>query len=97
MPQQRITNVDVFRDRFNNADLQAVARSSIKTLSALENEPAEVQVAAATALFLTLSQRVGVSPSLLYQGVTNMMNTAEGRRHEFRALDSYVEQELHVG
>lgn len=81
-------------DRFNNADMVAVARATMNLVIANQELQPHVQMHAATALFLLACERWGITPQVAISPATNLMNHAEGPRPEFRAVRQYMENEL---
>ena len=89
MPQPKFNT-----DQMHNAPLQRVAQTTMGVLNAIQDEPAHIQVLAAGALFHRLTQHYAVSPRSVFTAVENIINGAEGRRPEFKAVDAYIQNEL---
>ena len=81
-------------DLLNNADVQTVARGAMAVVDTLQSMQPHVQIAALSACYLLLCERQGQNPTTAFSVLTNLMNYADSRRPEFRAVAMYMEHEL---
>lgn len=82
------------RDAMNNANPKVVASASLKTLMGIENERPHVQIMAAAAVFLSLADHLDIPPQEVFTTIKNLINTNEGKRTEFAAIDAYMKGEV---
>lgn len=82
------------RDAFVNVNLKEVSRASFSIIDALQSYSAETKVAALCAVFKLYSDFVDMRIPEAFEVVNNIMNHGEGRRPEFKAIESYLEHEM---
>ncbi|WP_018123399.1 hypothetical protein [Desulfovibrio oxyclinae] len=82
------------RDLFMNADLKAVATTTMGLVDAVQERPNHEQLAAFGAAFLLLVEQSGMPLPDVMAAVKNMMNHADGKRPEFKAVEAYMQNEL---
>lgn len=82
------------RDLLNNVGVREVATATMGVIDAIQDRPAAARPLAIAAAFLLLSERMNVSVPDLFAMTTNLMNHAEGRRTEFKAVAAYLREEL---
>lgn len=80
-------------DRYGNVDSRQAARAAMTVADAIQDLPAEEQVAGLACAFKLCAERYGlnVPDTLTVSG--NIINTVDGKRPEFRALAEYMEKE----
>lgn len=81
------------RDRFTNAPVREVSTASFAVIDALQGYSPEVRIAALTATLNIYARATGESLNQLMEVVNNLIHTGEGKRPEFRAIESYVRHE----
>lgn len=86
------TKID--KDLLANCDRAAGGRAAMEVVTALQKHDPHVQVVGLAAAFklLTEETKLHVGDVLTYTG--NLMNDAEGRRPEFKAVSEYIKNEL---
>ena len=82
------------RLHLGNADVNQSARASMEVINALQNHRPEYQMAGLTAAFLFLCEHLQVRPTEAFSYIQKIMNHADGRRPEFKAVKMYLENEL---
>ncbi|MDE7064510.1 MAG: hypothetical protein K2O70_03455 [Desulfovibrionaceae bacterium] len=83
------------RDLAGNAPLVECARAAMSVADALQRIPDRgARLAGASAAFLLMAERAGITPCDLMGMARNCMNTAEGRRPEFAAVEEYINKEI---
>lgn len=82
------------RLHLGNADVNESARAAMGVINALQHFRPEYQMAGLTASFLLLCDELQVRPAEAFSYVQKIMNHADGRRPEFRAVKMYLENEL---
>ena len=82
------------RDTMTNASPARVAKATMSLLDRLQRFQPGDQVLAAAAVFLTLAEHWGIPAQDAFTIIKNLMIANEGKRHEFRALDAYIKNEL---
>lgn len=85
------------RDALNNANPKIVAMASLKTLMGIEDERPHTQIMAAAAVFLALADHLDIPPQEVFTAIKNLINTTEGKRTEFAAIDAYMKGEIFHG
>lgn len=86
------------RDVFHSIASKDAAQTTIAALSAVQDRPAEQQVAGLAAAFLMICERVGMQPGDVFSAVANMMAHHErnGER-TFAAAEYYFDNDVFVG
>lgn len=82
------------RDALNAVDVGEVANATMAVIDRIQNMSAETAVAAMAATFLLMCERYDLTPQDAFAVVDNVMNYAEGRRPEFKAVAQYLDEEL---
>jgi len=82
------------RDLLANIDLTDATSSTMHVINALQQLQPHEQVLAVTATFKLLIERYCIRPQDAFTIADNVMNHAEGRRTEFKAVELYMENEL---
>lgn len=81
------------RDLVANVDMSRAAQSSMAVIDALQHTGPGEQLAAAAVVFKLAAERAGIQAADLLVYAGNIMNHADGRRAEFRAVEAYMEGE----
>lgn len=87
--------IQTIYDRIGNSNPKRVAMASMGALNALQDRPADEQLAAAGVLMLVLTRRFGVNPANILNCVDNLM--ADARRYDdatFKGIAEYFKKEL---
>ena len=82
-------------DRLYNCNPKRVANASMAALNAIQDYPADEQLAAAGVLFLILTERFGVQPDNVLNCVDNMIN--DSKRYDlatFQGITEYFKEEI---
>ena len=82
------------KDRMNNVPVIDVARAAMSLLNVAQDLKPEEFVPAYAASFLLVCERYGLKPQEVFTAASNIMNYAQTRRPEFRAVDAFVRKEL---
>jgi len=82
------------RDLMNMASVKEAATSTMRVIDAAQDLPPHLQLIGITATFKMMLERFGVDPQDAFTAVDNIMNNAEGKRAEFRAVRMYLATEL---
>jgi len=82
------------RDQLGNADVHETAVAAMSVIDTLQKHNKGVQIAAICAAFKLLSERCNVPLSDAMTITNNIMNHADGRRPEFKAVEAYLKNEL---
>lgn len=82
------------RDLFGCASPREVGKASMAVVDELQAFPPEVQMAGACATFILLAEAAGVPVADAFTTVKNIMNHADGKRPEFKAVADYIKHEL---
>lgn len=83
------------RDKLNMASPRIVGNVSMAVITAVQDFPAEERALGMAAAFLSLCDRFGLHPGDTFLTVNNVMNDVQGKRPEFRAVESYLRDEMH--
>lgn len=81
-------------DQFHSASPALVAEATMRVIDRIQQLPPSVQIHAAAAVFVLLTQRFAIDTQDAFSATSNLMNYAEGRRPEFEAVRAYLENEL---
>lgn len=81
-------------DRMNNLAMSDVTNGAMAVIDRLQRLPKETQAVSLAATFLLLSEHWGVDPQRVFAATTNIMNHADGRRPEFKAVARYLREEI---
>lgn len=83
------------RDLTGNAPLVDCAQAAMSVADALQRAPHRgAQLMGVATSFLIMTACAGLTPSDLMGMARNCMNTAEGRRPEFAAVEDYINKEI---
>lgn len=82
------------QDDLNNIQVAEAANASMALLLVLQDMPAHTQVASIASMFLLIMERYGFNPQDAFSVINNIMNHAEGRRPEFKAIAQFMREEL---
>lgn len=83
------------RDLVGNAPLKDASMAAMSIIDAVQNcKDNGVKVLGLTAAWLLIVESSGISVSDLLAYSRNCINTAEGRRPEFKAVESYINNEI---
>lgn len=84
------------RDLIANAPVRDVANGTMALLDRAQNMPPAILMASSAAMFLLLSERMGMPAQDVFTFTKNIMNHAADntRRVEFDAVAAYLENEL---
>lgn len=82
------------RDLMNNANPILVGRAAMTVIDRLQDFDPETQAVGFAAGFLMLAKRFNVQPQDLFETAQNVMNGMDGKRPEFKAVESYLGVEL---
>ena len=82
------------RDLFASANLRDVAVASMALVDTIQDMQPHVAMASLTATFLLLADHWKMDQKDAFQLVSNLMNHADGRRAEYKAVAAYMENEL---
>ena len=82
------------RDLMNMAPVVASANASMAVIDAVQHMEPHMRVIAITTAFKLLSERFDITPQDAFAVTDNIMNHAEGKRHEFAAIRDYLRNEL---
>lgn len=85
----------ISRDKMNLASARTVGNVSMAVLTAVQNYPAEERALGMAHAFLALCERFKLHPGDTFQTVGNILNDVQGPRPEFRAVQSYLREEMH--
>lgn len=86
---------DAIYTNIHSASPLSVAEASMHVLDILQHKPADIQICAATVLFLTLCRRYDIYPTTAMNAVDNLMQQA--RRYDaatFKGIEDYFKNEL---
>ena len=82
------------RDLFINANLRDTAVASMALIDKVQDMQPHIAMGALSATFLMLCEFWGVDPKDALGITKNLMNHADGKRAEFKAVAAYMEGEL---
>lgn len=82
------------RDLMNSIPPVTAARDAMSIVDLMQDMTAERQIIALTSVYRLMVERFGVSPHDIHTVSDNIMNHADGRRAEFKAVAAYMEGEL---
>ena len=82
------------RDLFASANLRDVSVGSMALIDTIQDMQPHIAMGALTATFLMLCDFWKVDAKDAFRLTSNIMNHADGRRPEFRAVAAYMEGEL---
>lgn len=82
------------RDLMNSVGVKTAATATMRVIDRLQDLPPHVQLVALTAAYKLMVERFNVSPHDVFTVADNVMNHADGRRDEFKAVADYMEGEL---
>jgi hypothetical protein len=83
------------RDKLNMAPATAVGNVSMAVIDAVQGYPAEQRALGVAHAFLALCERFDLRPNDTFLTVQNILNDVQGPRPEFRAVKSYLREEMH--
>ena len=86
--------IDKIRDLTANCPVREAANSCMAVIDAVQKYPKRSQLMGITTAFLLASEQAGLSVSDLMAYARNCINTAEGKRPEFKAAEVYIEKEI---
>ena len=90
-----VPSPSALRDLTGNAPLVACAEAAMSVADAIQKIPHKgAQLVGASCAFLLLAESSGLSIPDLMGTARNCMNTAEGRRPEFAAVNEYINKEI---
>jgi hypothetical protein len=89
MPRLRLN-----KDKINMARPREVAASVMMTLNGLQDYTPEIQVMGAAAVFLELSEALGIPPQEVFTATKNLIAGQDGKRPEFTAIQDYIQGEM---
>lgn len=81
------------RDKLNNVPLRRAANAAMAIIDRAQNIEEGAREAGIAAAFLLLCEHWGTSPQDVFAATTNIMNHADGRRPEFKAVAQYLAEE----
>lgn len=76
------------------ADTTEVTRSTMAIIDAIQDRPARTQVPAICAAFVLALECAGMNVGDALTISKNIINDADGRRPEFKAIEDYINNEL---
>lgn len=81
-------------DKLTNIPTRQAANATMSIIDCVQRLQPEERPVALAASFLLLAERLDVPAQDLFTYSTNIMNHADGRRPEFKAVADYLENEL---
>lgn len=78
-----------------NADPRAVSNSSMAILDSIQSKTVDEQILGASVVFLAVSERFGIEPSILLNAVDNLRRYS--RRYDkatFKGIEQYFKHEI---
>ena len=81
------------RDKLTNMSVREAAVGTMQVLVSLQDEQPEKVVAAAAAFFLHACARFGIPANDAIFITTNIINGADGKRPEFKAVEQFMAEE----
>lgn len=81
-------------DKLHLAPRKDVATATFALVDVNQQRSAEVQVAAASCLFLLICERFRVHPGNALTVAENIINSNEGGRPEFKGARAYLKEEI---
>lgn len=95
MPNPSVTRPQTLNDLMGNVSLTEAARAAMSVADAVQNFPNQgVRLAAIVSVFTLAMEITGLNPAEVVGRAKNVVNQAEGRRPEFRAVQSYLAVEV---
>ena len=82
------------RDMAANCPVREAANSCMAVIDAIQKYPRRSQLIGIATAFLLTAEQAGLSVSDLMTYARNCINTAEGKRPEFKAAETYIEKEI---
>ena len=85
----------LYRDRIGNAPLTSTALLTMSILDAIQKEPNKgAQLAALATTFTLVMEQTGLNVHDVVAIAHRVMQTAQGKRPEFKGATLYIEKEL---
>ncbi len=82
------------RDLLANADSRQAARAAMSIVTAIQDFRPHEQVGGLAAAFMLMAEHFDIRVPDACELTGNIMNTVEGKRPEFKAVEAYIQGEL---